>query len=295
MGNISQDEKAVKFQETFAKAKGEYAEHLKYSTEFIKMSWELIQREPGNAEAVDRLITEAHKIAGSGATFGYQTCSAAASKLEELGEELKEKGQNTSFCTVVKIAELIDFVKLSAHAETGQPAPRDAAPAHEGQTGESQTGESQAEPVPADIELEPLVVLPVQSEGQPRLKVLVVDDDRFFRESIRLMLAEYDYEVLEAANGREGFDEALFNAPNVIISDYKMPDGGGPYFLGRLTSTPETSKIPVILVTASRVRGRTSFAVKREMMSYQSVTDYIEKPVAQDALLKAVTAHMAVH
>ena len=58
------------------------------------------------------------------------------------------------------------------------------------------------------------------------------------------------YEVLTAADGKEGWDIAQNQIPNIIISDIMMPVMDGKKMCQILKSQMETSHIPVILLTA---------------------------------------------
>ncbi|GAA4401025.1 hypothetical protein GCM10023187_14790 [Nibrella viscosa] len=101
--------------------------------------------------------------------------------------------------------------------------------------------------------------------------VLVVEDNP----ELRMLLAQgltALYRVLTAPNGREGWQRAQLDLPDIILSDVMMPDMDG-YELCRLVKTaPETSHIAVILLTAraapeSRLEGL-----------LQGADDYLAKP-----------------
>ena len=83
------------------------------------------------------------------------------------------------------------------------------------------------------------------------LKVLVVDDEMFVRTGI---VMETDWAALgcevvaEAANGEEGLEAARKYAPDLIISDIRMPKLDGIGMLRALRE--EGSKVQVIFLTA---------------------------------------------
>ena len=81
------------------------------------------------------------------------------------------------------------------------------------------------------------------------LNALVVDDE----ESIRSLLAEElknrGYRVREAFNGVYAIQRVREEIPDIIFVDIIMPDMDGFEFISTLRENPETSKIPVVLVS----------------------------------------------
>lgn len=88
----------------------------------------------------------------------------------------------------------------------------------------------------------------VESEdGKPI--ILIVEDNRDIREYVRSSFEEM-YEVLTAADGKEGCDIAQNQIPNIIISDIMMPVMDGIELCRHIKEDMRTSHIPVILLTA---------------------------------------------
>lgn len=84
-------------------------------------------------------------------------------------------------------------------------------------------------------------------EGKPI--ILVVEDNRDIREYIRSSFEEM-YEVLTAADGKEGWEIAQNRIPNIVISDIMMPVMDGIELCRHIKEDMRTSHIPVILLTA---------------------------------------------
>ncbi|MGW8316482.1 MAG: hybrid sensor histidine kinase/response regulator transcription factor, partial [Bacteroidales bacterium] len=82
-----------------------------------------------------------------------------------------------------------------------------------------------------------------------RYELLVIEDNTELRKFIGESLSQ-QYDVFEAANGSEGFDMALDQIPDLVISDVMMPEMGGMELCKRLKKDQRTSHIPVILLTA---------------------------------------------
>jgi signal transduction histidine kinase/DNA-binding response OmpR family regulator len=88
-----------------------------------------------------------------------------------------------------------------------------------------------------------------QLDQSSRPLILIVDDDRELREFIKTNFHD-GYIVIEAENGKEGFDMALKNNPDIIISDVMMPVMDGIELCTKLKTDLKTSHIPIILLTA---------------------------------------------
>jgi signal transduction histidine kinase/CheY-like chemotaxis protein len=80
-----------------------------------------------------------------------------------------------------------------------------------------------------------------------RLRILLVDDNEVSRYLLRENIAESQYEMFEARDGREGLRLANEIKPSLIFLDYYMPDLNGAQVLRDLRSTPELAHIPVIV------------------------------------------------
>jgi DNA-binding response OmpR family regulator len=79
--------------------------------------------------------------------------------------------------------------------------------------------------------------------------ILLVEDNGDFRFYLKDNLQDR-YKVIEAANGREGWQKALSGHPQLILSDISMPFMDGIELTSKLKADKRTSHIPVILLTA---------------------------------------------
>ncbi|MDO7845525.1 two-component regulator propeller domain-containing protein [Hymenobacter sp. M29] len=82
---------------------------------------------------------------------------------------------------------------------------------------------------------------------QPRL--LVVEDHDEVRQYIQQLFAA-DYEVVTAEDGLEGWEKALAQLPDLVISDVMMPRSDGLELCQKIKQHPKTAHIPVLLLTA---------------------------------------------
>ena len=87
--------------------------------------------------------------------------------------------------------------------------------------------------------------------------VLIVDDDRDFREALGSALVVRGFEVREACSGREALDQLKESGPlpDAMLIDLMMPGMDGWQLLKVLGDDPALSQIPSAVVSASRNPG----------------------------------------
>jgi DNA-binding response OmpR family regulator len=89
-----------------------------------------------------------------------------------------------------------------------------------------------------------------ETETAPNaLSVLLIEDNEDFRFYLKDNLSN-NYKILEAADGKEGWQKALACHPQLIVSDISMPEMDGITLVKKLKADKRTSHIPVILLTA---------------------------------------------
>ena len=103
-------------------------------------------------------------------------------------------------------------------------------------------------------------------------KVLVIDDEAPIRLLCRVNLEAEKMEVLEAADGPTGLEQARNEAPDVILLDVMMPGLDGWGVAEQLLLDPATSGIPIIFLTA-----RAEFRDRARGLDIGGV-DYVTKP-----------------
>ena len=86
-------------------------------------------------------------------------------------------------------------------------------------------------------------------------KILFVDDEPYVVLLMKRRIEHNGYEVITAANGREGIEKARKEKPDLIIIDHTMPEMTGMEMCKQLKSDPVTQKINVIVYTASTEKG----------------------------------------
>ncbi|UPK72248.1 two-component regulator propeller domain-containing protein [Chitinophaga filiformis] len=137
-----------------------------------------------------------------------------------------------------------------------------------GPEGHLDTGDAQA------------LMAPVQQASVPaaeKLTVLLIEDNDDFRYYLKDNLTPF-YKIVEAADGKEGWQKVLSAHPQVIVSDINMPYMDGIQLSQKIKSDKRTSHIPIILLTAltgdaSQLKGLQTGA-----------SDYLTKPFNFDIL-----------
>lgn len=103
---------------------------------------------------------------------------------------------------------------------------------------------------PADRPALP-VESPKDSHAPKKKKILLIDDDASMRQLLRMRLQQQSYEVLEASDGREGYDKIKEEAPDLVVSDIMMPNMTGYDLIQRLKEEiGPVRNTPVIIMTA---------------------------------------------
>jgi DNA-binding response OmpR family regulator len=102
--------------------------------------------------------------------------------------------------------------------------------------------------------------------------VLVIDDEEPIRLLCSVNLAAEGIEVLEAADGPSGLEQAREHRPDVVLLDVMMPGLDGWQVAERLLEDERTSRIPIIFLTA-----RAEFRDRARGLDIGGI-DYVTKP-----------------
>ena len=119
--------------------------------------------------------------------------------------------------------------------------------------------------------------------------VAIVDDHVDARRLIRRILqAQGDYRIFEAANGREAVQLAEKERPDLIILDLMMPEFDGFSVLDQLKANPKTASIPVIVVTAKELTTQEKERLKGQIHTLMQKGEFMNDELMDEvrALLK---------
>ena len=117
-------------------------------------------------------------------------------------------------------------------------------------------------------------------------KILLLEDDVHLRRGISLALELHDFEVHQAANGKDGLALLEKLAPDLILSDINMPVMNGLDFFRQLRKNPLWTQIPFIFLTGND-------ATRDIQAGHElGVEDYITKPIQTENLLRIINARL---
>jgi two-component system alkaline phosphatase synthesis response regulator PhoP len=109
--------------------------------------------------------------------------------------------------------------------------------------------------------------------------VLVIDDEPAIVDILRSILEEEGYNVITAANGRQGLDLIAASRPDVVICDVMMPLLDGRALCRAVELDPGFHLVPVVLMSAVQN------IISRTDCKYAA---YIQKPFDLDSILNTV-------
>lgn len=110
-------------------------------------------------------------------------------------------------------------------------------------------------------------------------KIFIIDDEDSIRRFLKTSLEAHDFEILEAATGKEAIQRVLEKKPDLILLDYGLPDITGLEVLKKIR---EWSKVPIIFLTV-----RDSDEDKVSALD-SGADDYLTKPFSVEELLARI-------
>jgi signal transduction histidine kinase/ligand-binding sensor domain-containing protein/DNA-binding response OmpR family regulator len=111
--------------------------------------------------------------------------------------------------------------------------------------------------------------------------IMLVEDNDDFRFYLKDNLKEF-YQVVEAVNGREGWQKVLALHPDLVVSDVSMPEMNGIDLCKKIKSDKRTAHLPVILLTALTNEDQQLTGLET------GASDYMTKPFNFEILLSKI-------
>ncbi|CAA9393895.1 MAG: hypothetical protein AVDCRST_MAG74-1257 [uncultured Pyrinomonadaceae bacterium] len=113
-------------------------------------------------------------------------------------------------------------------------------------------------------------------------RLLIVDDEPNLLRAVAAVLRDGGFDVTTARNGREALVLVAQSAPDLIVSDVRMPGMDGFALARRLRAAPNYALIPIIFLTAKD-------EIEDRVEGFQSGVDaYLTKPFEPDELVAII-------
>jgi CheY-like chemotaxis protein len=111
--------------------------------------------------------------------------------------------------------------------------------------------------------------------------IMVIDDDRWVRETLQMALEDEGYQVVVASDGEVALEQIEQQQPSLIMLDWMMPRLNGPSFAAALEQRGLRPTIPLLLVTADGNATRKAAQISAE--------GHMRKPFDLPVLLDTVS------
>ena len=115
-------------------------------------------------------------------------------------------------------------------------------------------------------------------------KVLIIEDDRSLADILVYNLKQAGYDVVRAADGRDGLQQAQLKSPDLVILDLMLPLMDGLEVCRRLRSDPATRNVLILVLTAKAEE------VDQVVGFSLGADDYVTKPFSVKVLLERIKA-----
>ncbi|BCA52893.1 DNA-binding response regulator [Nitrospira sp. KM1] len=113
-------------------------------------------------------------------------------------------------------------------------------------------------------------------------KILIVEDDTNIRDLIQMYLEKEGFRTLTAGEGAEAIEQARSGHPDMVILDLMLPGIDGIEVCKRLQLIPQTSRIPIIMLTAKSEELDVVLGLEL------GADDYVTKPFSPRALVARI-------
>jgi DNA-binding response OmpR family regulator len=130
----------------------------------------------------------------------------------------------------------------------------------------------------------------IQDDTHPALidalRIVVVEDDCWFRAVLHDFLAEEGFAVIDAADGRTGLRLIAEHLPDLVLLDVAMPDLSGIDVLRRLRRDAPTRDLPIVVLSA--------YPAVLSEQDVSAATCVLSKPLDMNVMLDAVREVLGV-
>lgn len=111
-------------------------------------------------------------------------------------------------------------------------------------------------------------------------KILICDDDEGILDMVSFILEDSGYDVIPERNSMNVYSLIVKERPDLLLLDLWMPVLSGDQVLKTLKSNPETSNLPVIVISAS---------TEGQKIAHEAgASDFLAKPFDIEQLVNRV-------
>jgi len=114
-------------------------------------------------------------------------------------------------------------------------------------------------------------------------RILIVDDSPTEAHVLKTMLEKNGFDTLSATSGEDGIAMAKKEKPDLILMDVVMPGMNGFQATRQISKEPDTSAIPIIIVTTKDQETDRVWGLR------QGAKDYVTKPAQENELISKIT------
>ncbi len=115
-------------------------------------------------------------------------------------------------------------------------------------------------------------------------RILVADDSTAHINMVSEILKKHQHDIIVANDGLQACQLAASEQPDLIIMDVVMPNLNGFQATRKITHNPETSNIPVIMLTAKEQEADKVWALR------QGARGYVAKPPDEKELMELINS-----
>lgn len=106
------------------------------------------------------------------------------------------------------------------------------------------------------------------------MRILVVDDEPDSIEVVKIVLSTTGAQIMDANDGRQGFETYIRECPDIVLTDLSMPDTDGWQLLEKIRASEyDEKRTPVIALTAHAMAG------DKEKVIDAGFDGYLSKPL----------------
>jgi DNA-binding NtrC family response regulator len=118
--------------------------------------------------------------------------------------------------------------------------------------------------------------------------ILVVDDEKNIRRTLRMVLEGEGFEVLEAGSAEEAFPLIEDAAPDLVVLDVRLPGMSGVDALEKIRKERSPDALPIVVISGHASLSEAVQAVQR------GANDFLEKPLDRDRMLVSLKNALAM-